>query len=480
LVFTAEDAVAAFRAGKTCILLREETNPEDVEGMRAAKGILTARGGMTSHAALVARGWGKCCIVGAGSLQVDAAAKRARIAGSEIVLKEGDVVTLNGTKGHVYLGSLAMMDATENPRFQRFMTLADSFRTMGVRTNADTPADASIARGFGAEGIGLFRTEHMFYGEGSEAALFQLRKMILSSTKEERQSAIDGLAPYVKKDIKATIEAMDGLPVTIRLLDPPLHEFAPTTPEGQKEMAKALNTTVEEIQKRVEGLHEVNPMMGHRGVRLGITYPTLTEMQIRAIFEAAKELKAAGKKPMPEIMVPVTCAVKELDVTKKIYDRVKAEVDASLEVPYGTMIEIPRACLLADQMAKTAEFFSFGTNDLTQMGFGFSRDDIGGFLGEYVGQGILDADPFQTIDQSGIGQLIEMAVEKGRATNAKLKVGICGEQGGDPASVEFCFKSGLNYVSCSPYRVPIARLAAAQAAIKAAKVKKSCGCCCSK
>jgi len=362
-----------------------------------------------------------------------------------------------------------MIDATENPRFQEFMAIVDRFRTMGVRTNADTPEDAKIARQYGAEGIGLFRTEHMFYGKGSEKALFQLRKMILSSTDKERQAAIDGLAPFVKKDIKETLAAMDGLPVTIRLLDPPLHEFAPGTVEGQKEMAEALDTTVEEIAGRVESLHEVNPMMGHRGVRLGITHPTLTEMQIRAIFEAMKELKAEGKNPKPEIMVPVTCAVGELDVTKKVYDRIKAEVAPSLEVHYGTMIEIPRACLLADKMALTAEFFSFGTNDLTQMGFGFSRDDIGGFLGAYVSQGILEADPFQTIDQAGIGQLIEMAVEKGRAARGNLKIGICGEQGGDPASVEFCFETGLDYVSCSPYRVPIARLAAAQAAIKAKK-----------
>jgi pyruvate,orthophosphate dikinase len=475
IAFTSAAAVKEANAGKTVILVREETNPEDVEGMRAASGILTARGGMTSHAALVARGWGKCCIVGAGELKIDVAAGTMSVGGK--TFKEGDYVTLNGTKGLAYEGQLDMIDATENPRFQKFMAIVDKFRTMGVRTNADTPEDATVARNFGAEGIGLFRTEHMFYGEGSEDALFQLRKMILSSTEEERQAAIDGLAPFVKKDIKDTLEAMDGLPVTIRLLDPPLHEFAPTTAEGQKEMADALNTTPAEIAKRVELLHEVNPMMGHRGVRLGITYPTLTEMQIRAIFEAMKELKAAGKDPKPEIMVPVTCAVKELDVTKKIYDAVKAEVDSSLEIPYGTMIEIPRACLLANKMAETAEFFSFGTNDLTQMGFGFSRDDIGGFLNDYISQGILDADPFQTIDQAGIGQLIEMAVGKGRGARENLKVGICGEQGGDPASVEFCFKTGLNYVSCSPYRVPIARLAAAQAAIKA---KASCGCCCSK
>jgi pyruvate, orthophosphate dikinase len=485
IAFTSQVAVAWAEAEekmkkedrKGVILVREETNPEDVEGMRAASGILTARGGMTSHAALVARGWGKCCIVGAGEIKIDVHAGTMRVGGK--TFKEGDFLTLNGTKGLVYEGRLAMIDATENPRFQQFMAIVDKYRTMGVRTNADTPHDATVARQFGAEGIGLFRTEHMFYGEGTEEALFQLRKMILSGTDEERKAGIDGLAPFMKKDIKATLEAMDGLPVTIRLLDPPLHEFAPGTPEGQAEMAKALSTTVEEIQKRVTALHEVNPMMGHRGVRLGITYPVLSEMQIRAIFEAAKELKAAGKDPKPEIMVPVTCAVNELNVTKKIYDRVKAEVKAGIEVPYGTMIEIPRACLLANKMAETAEFFSFGTNDLTQMGFGFSRDDIGGFLGEYVNQKILAADPFQTIDQEGIGQLIAMAVEKGRSTRSKLKIGICGEQGGDPTSVEFCFKNGLNYVSCSPYRVPIARLAAAQAAI-AAKPKGGCCCCGSK
>jgi len=476
IAFTSQKAVEWAAAKKKVILVREETNPEDVEGMRAADGILTARGGMTSHAALVARGWGKCCIVGAGELKIDVHTGTMRVGKQSF--KEGDYLTLNGTRGLVYQGQLTMIDATENPRFVQFMAIVDKYRTIGVRTNADTPADATVARGFGAEGIGLFRTEHMFYGEGSEKALFQLRKMILSGTDEERKTAIDGLAPFVKKDIKATLEAMDGLPVTIRLLDPPLHEFAPSTPEGQKEMAKALSTTVEEIKKRVEALHEVNPMMGHRGVRLGITNPALTEMQIRAIFEAAKELRAAGKRPMPEIMVPVTCGLGELTVTKKVYDAVKAQVAPDLDVPYGTMIEIPRACLLADKMAQAAEFFSFGTNDLTQMGFGFSRDDIGGFLGEYLNQKILAADPFQTIDQEGIGQLIAMAVERGRATRGNLKIGICGEQGGDPASVEFCFRTGLNYVSCSPYRVPIARLAAAQAAIKA-KPKGGCCCCCS-
>lgn len=471
IVFTAEDAVAWNRKGEKVILLREETNPEDVEGMRAAEGILTARGGMTSHAALVARGWGKCCIVGAGQLHVDVAGKKVKISGTDIVLKEGDVITLNGTKGNVYTGALALMDASENPKFQDFMKLVDKYRTMGVRTNADTPVDAKVAREFGAEGIGLFRTEHMFYGEGSDQPLFLLRKMILSNTVEERKVALNELFPFVKKSIKDTLEAMDGLPVTFRLLDPPLHEFVPVGREKQTELAKALGITAEAVAKRGEALHESNPMMGHRGVRLGVTYPEVTEMQIRAIFEAYAELKKGGKDPKPEIMVPVTCDVSELDFTKKIADRVYAEVCSkfgiqSIDYKYGTMIEIPRACLLADRMAKSAEFFSFGTNDLTQMTFGFSRDDIGGFVHHYLDNKMLSADPFQTIDQTGVGQLIQMAVEKGRGTRKDLKVGICGEQGGDPASVEFCYKTGLTYVSCSPFRVPIARLAAAQAAIR--------------
>jgi pyruvate,orthophosphate dikinase len=468
IVFTAAEAVQWTKEGKTVILVREETNPEDVEGMRAAVGILTARGGMTSHAALVARGWGKCCIVGASALHVDVIARQLTVDGK--TFKQGDWMSLNGTKGYVYAGQMPMISASENPRFQKFMKIVDKYRKLGVRTNADTPEDAKLARSFGAEGIGLFRTEHMFYGEGSDAPLFALRKMILSKSLAERKAALDELFPHVKKSIKGTLEAMEGLPVTIRLLDPPLHEFVPQSEEKQRDLAASLGISLEDVQKRGESLHENNPMMGHRGVRLGVTYPEVSEMQLRAIFEAAAELIKAGKKAKPEVMVPVTCDVSELKHHKALFDKVKAEVQAKtgvkLNVPYGTMIEIPRAALLAEKMAEVAEFFSFGTNDLTQMGFGFSRDDIGGFMEDYLNKKLLKADPFQTIDQDGVGQLIEMSVKKGRKTKPELKIGICGEQGGDPASVEFCYRQGLNYVSCSPYRVPIARLAAAQAVLK--------------
>jgi pyruvate,orthophosphate dikinase len=478
VVFTAADAVAWKKAGKVVILVREETNPEDVEGMRAAEGILTARGGMTSHAALVARGWGKCCIVGAGELHVDVHAKTVKVEGSDIVVKEGDYLSLNGSRGYIYAGQMPMVKAAEeNPDFQKFMDICNKVRTMGVRTNADTPEDAAKARTFGAQGIGLFRTEHMFYGVGSDAPLFILRKMILSDTTEERKAALVELYPYIKKSIKATMENMAGLPMTIRLLDPPLHEFVPQGEDKLNELANALNINLAEVKKRGEALHESNPMMGHRGCRLGVTYPEITEAFVKAILESAVELIKAGKKVHPEIMVPVVAAGAELNDQVALIKKVHAEVAKALGVKkidfmIGTMIEIPRAALTANKIAEVAEFFSFGTNDLTQMGFGFSRDDIGGFVPDYLEKGILPADPFQTLDQEGIGQLVQIGIERGRSTKPNLKVGICGEHGGDPASVEFCFKVGMNYVSCSPFRVPIAILAAAQAKVKADKAAK--------
>jgi pyruvate,orthophosphate dikinase len=472
IVFTAADAVAWAKQGKKVLLVREETNPEDVEGMRAAEGILTGRGGMTSHAALVARGWGKCCIVGCSALHIETAKKSLKIDGKEY--KEGDWFTLNGTKGHVFAGQLPMISASENPRFLQFMKLVDRNRRMKVRTNADTPDDARKALEFGAQGIGLFRTEHMFYGKNSEKPLFALRKMIISKSEAERRKALDELFPFVKKDIKATLEVMNGLPVTIRLLDPPLHEFVPQEDEKRAELAKSLGIDKAEFIKRVEALHETNPMMGHRGCRLGVTFPEITEMQVRAILESAVELTQAGMKVDPEIMVPVVCHERELIDQKVIVDQVYKEVCAKYKVKaikymYGTMIEIPRAALQAGKIAGTAEFFSFGTNDLTQMGFGFSRDDIGGFVPDYVEKRILPADPFNILDQDGIGELVQIAIERGRKARPGLKIGICGEHGGEPSSVEFCHRSGMDYVSCSPYRVPIARLAAAQATIREKK-----------
>ncbi|MDP3398862.1 MAG: pyruvate, phosphate dikinase, partial [Bacteroidales bacterium] len=468
IVFTAEDAVEWNSKGKKVILVREETNPEDVEGMRAADGLLTARGGMTSHAALVARGWGKCCIVGCDALHINLHKKTLTINGK--VYNEGDVFSLNGSKGFVYDSAIETMDASENPRFVEYMSIVDKYRVLGVRTNADTPEDAQNAISFGAEGIGLFRIEHMFYGVNSEQPLAKLRKMILSKTKEERIKALGELEPYVKNAVKGTMKVMNGKPVTFRLLDPPLHEFVPQTAEKMAELAVELGISLEDVKKRGDSLHEVNPMMGHRGVRLGVTYPEISETQFRAIFEATAELLKEGFEPQPEIMIPVTVSVKELDDQKAICDRAHAEVEKKFGVKisylYGTMIEIPRAAMLAEEMAKTAQFFSFGTNDLTQMTFGFSRDDIGGFMKDYLDKKIIPADPFQTLDQSSVGKLVEMGIKGGRNTNAKLKIGICGEHGGDPESVEFCHKIGMNYVSCSPFRVPIARLAAAQAAIK--------------
>jgi len=471
IVFTAEVAVESAKAGKKVILVREETNPEDVEGMRAADGLLTARGGMTSHAALVARGWGKCCIVGCDALHINLKSKTLTINGK--IYKEGDIFSLNGSKGFVYDKAIDTMDASENPRFNKYMSMVDRYRVLGVRTNADTPEDAQNAINFGAEGIGLFRIEHMFYGKNSEQPLSKLRKMILSKTETERKTALRELEPYIKSAVKGTLKVMDGKPVTFRLLDPPLHEFVPQAPDKQQELANELGISLEDIKKRGESLHEVNPMMGHRGVRLGITYPEISEAQYKAIFEATAELIKEGYKPMPEIMIPVTVSVKELDNQKVLCDKIHAAVQAGfgvkIEYLYGTMIEIPRAALLADEMAETAQFFSFGTNDLTQMTYGFSRDDIGAFMGDYLTKKILPSDPFQTLDQSSVGKLIEIGINGGRTTNPKLKIGICGEHGGDPASVEFCHKAGMNYVSCSPFRVPIARLAAAQAAIKSGK-----------
>jgi pyruvate,orthophosphate dikinase len=475
-VFSAKDAVEWNRQGKKVILVREETNPEDVEGMRAAQAILTARGGMTSHAALVARGWGKCCIVGCGALRVDYSKKEFSVDGKTV--KEGDWLTLNGTKGNAYLGQLKMMDASEeNKLLSEFLKICDSVKRLGIRTNADTPEDARRARQFGAEGIGLFRTEHMFYGKGSDEPLFLLRKMIVSKTVEERKKALEELFPYVKKDIKGTLEAMDGFPVVIRLLDPPLHEFVPRDPAKLEKLAKDLNITLEELSERAEALHESNPMMGHRGVRLGVTYPEVSAMQIRAIFDATAELLKEGRDPYPEIMIPVVCDVKEIKdqqaIVQQVYqDVLKKHNLKKIKYMFGTMIEIPRAALVAGRIAEVTEFFSYGTNDLTQMGFGFSRDDIGGFLPDYIKKGILPEDPFQTIDQEGIGELIKIGIERGRKTRKALEVGICGEHGGEPRSVEFCHRAGMDYVSCSPFRVPIARLAAAQAAIKEVKSKK--------
>jgi pyruvate, orthophosphate dikinase len=475
IVFNAVDAVEWARQGKDVILVREETNPEDVEGMRAAQAILTARGGMTSHAALVARGWGKCCIVGCAALHVDNSCKEVHVDGK--ILREGDWVTLNGTKGNVYEGKLPMMDASEeNMLLSAFLKVCDSIRKLGIRTNADTPEDAQKARQFGAEGIGLFRTEHMFYGKGSDEALFILREMIVSETEAERKRAVDKLFPYVKKDIKSTIEAMDGCPVVIRLLDPPLHEFVPRDPAKLAQLANELHITMEVLAKRAEKLHESNPMMGHRGVRLGVTYPEVSEMQIRAIFEAAAELNKEGKKPYPEIMIPVVCDVKELKdqlvIVEKVYKEVLAKYDLKkIKHLVGTMIEIPRASFVANEIAEVAQFFSYGTNDMTQMGFGFSRDDIGGFLPDYLKKGILPEDPFQSIDQKGVGELIKIGIERGRSTRPHLEVGICGEHGGEPKSIDFCHRVGMDYVSCSPFRVPIARLAAAQATIRNAPTK---------
>lgn len=472
VVFTSEDAVEWASHGEKVILVREETSPEDVDGMHKAQAILTTKGGMTSHAALVARGWGKCCIVGCGDIEIHSNTKVFH-AKNDVIIKEGDWISLNGTKGLVYEGSMALVDIDieKNQSYKELMKLVDKTKQIGVRANAETPEDASTASKFGAEGIGLFRTEHMFYGEGSEEPLFLLRKMIVSKTEKERREALNALFVFVKKDIKDTLAVMNGHPVTIRLLDPPLHEFVPHDAEKLQELSKELGIRMSVLKRRVLALHENNPMLGHRGVRLGISYPEITEMQIRAIFEATVELIRKGKKAMPEIMIPVVCGKHELRHQRAIVNQVYKETCEKMKVKkipylYGSMIEIPRAALKANSLAEEADFFSFGTNDLTQMSFGFSRDDIGGFLPKYLDLKLLPSDPFQTIDQSGVGELIKIGVERGRTRKPNLKIGICGEHGGDPESVIFCHKIGMNYVSCSPFRVPIARLAAAHAALE--------------
>ena len=465
IVFFADDAAKWHADGKKVVMVRIETSPEDLAGMAVAEGILTARGGMTSHAAVVARGMGKCCVSGAGALNIDYKNKTVDVDG--VTLKEGDYISINGTTGEVYVGQVETKAAELSGDFEELMALADKYTKLQVRTNADTPHDASIARSFGAVGIGLCRTEHMFFeGEKIKA----MREMILAEDAEGRKKALAKILPYQKEDFKGIFKAMAGCPVTVRLLDPPLHEFVPHDLKGQEEMAETMGVSVKEIQKRVESLCEHNPMLGHRGCRLGNTYPEITEMQTRAILGAALDLKKEGIEAKPEIMVPLTGILYEFKEQEKVIrtaaEELFKEVGDRIEFKVGTMIEIPRAALTADEIAKEADFFSFGTNDLTQMTFGFSRDDIASFLPVYLEKKILKVDPFQVLDQNGVGQLVRMATEKGRAIRPDLKCGICGEHGGEPSSVKFCHKVGLNYVSCSPFRVPIARIAAAQAALE--------------
>ena len=465
IVFFADDAAEWHAAGKRVVMVRIETSPEDLAGMAVAEGILTARGGMTSHAAVVARGMGKCCVSGAGALNIDYKARTVEVDG--VLLKEGDYISLNGSTGEVYKDKVETKAAELSGDFAELMDLADKYTKLQVRTNADTPHDAEVARNFGAVGIGLCRTEHMFFeGEKIKA----MREMILAENAEGRRKALAKILPYQQADFKGIFKAMEGCPVTVRLLDPPLHEFVPHDLKGQQEMADTMGVSLQYIQQRVEALCEHNPMLGHRGCRLGNTYPEITQMQTRAILGAALELKKEGVETHPEIMVPLTGILYEFKQQEEVIRAEAAqlfeEVGDSIDFKVGTMIEIPRAALTADRIASSAEFFSFGTNDLTQMTFGYSRDDIASFLPIYLEKKILKVDPFQVLDQNGVGQLVRMATEKGRAIRPDLKCGICGEHGGEPSSVKFCHKVGLNYVSCSPFRVPIARLAAAQAAIE--------------
>ena len=463
--FNADDAVAAHAAGSRVILVRQETSPEDIEGMHAAEGVLTMRGGMTSHAAVVARGMGTCCVSGCGELKVFEEDKYIELGGHKI--KEGDYISLDGSTGKIYLGDIQTVEASISGNFQRIMAWADAARRLKVRTNADTPEDAANAVRMGAEGIGLTRTEHMFFNPDR---IPKIRRMILSDTTEEREAALNELIPFQKGDFKGIYKAMEGRPVTIRFLDPPLHEFVPTTEPEIEDLAKLMNISVQQVKERCDALHEFNPMMGHRGCRLAVTFPEIARMQTRAVMEAAIEVNAEeGYHIVPEIMIPLVGDKKELAFVKNVVvetaDKVKAEMNSDIEYKVGTMIEIPRAALMADEIAEEAQFFSFGTNDLTQMTFGFSRDDAGKFLQDYYASKIYESDPFAHLDQNGVGQLIAMAAEKGRKVRPDIHLGICGEHGGDPASIEFCHKVGLDYVSCSPFRVPIARLAAAQAAI---------------
>jgi pyruvate,orthophosphate dikinase len=466
IYFNAKDATNADKNGIDAILVRLETSPEDIEGMQHARGILTIRGGMTSHAAVVARGMGRCCVSGCGELKIDEDKKTITTANGK-TYHEGDTISIDGSTGCVYDGLVPMKEPEISGDFETFMNWADKTRKLRVRTNADTPKDAIQARKFGAEGIGLCRTEHMFF---EKTRIFNFRKMIVAETVEEREKALEGILPYQREDFEGLYKAMAGYPVVIRYLDPPLHEFLPHTDEEIKELAKALNITFEALKNKVESLKEFNPMMGHRGCRLAVTYPEIARMQTRAVIEAAINVSKSGTKVTPEIMIPLVCEPKELEYVKKIVcetaDAIIKEQNVKMEYHVGTMIEIPRAALLADEIAKSAEFFSFGTNDLTQMTFGFSRDDAGKFLSDYYAKNIFESDPFSRLDQAGVGQLIEMAAKKGRQTRPDISLGICGEQGGESSTVEFCNRVGLNYVSCSPFRVPLARLAAAQAAIK--------------
>ena len=466
VVFDADEAERRAHGGDDVLLVRIETSPEDIHGMHAACGILTARGGMTSHAAVVARGMGRPCVSGASDVRIDYGAGTLAAGGRTVFA--GDVITIDGSTGEIMVGRVPMVEPELGEEFTILMTWADKYRILKVRANAETPEDARIAREFGAEGIGLCRTEHMFFDPERISAM---RKMIIAEDENNRRKAIMKLLPHQREDFYGILKAMAPYPVTIRLLDPPLHEFLPQDENQISKLANELDVSIKELNTRINNLHETNPMLGHRGCRLGISYPEITEMQARAIFEATAQLVREEKSPLPEVMVPLVGTVMEFKHQKKIIDNiaeiVKIETGVAFEYLVGTMIELPRACATADQIAEEAQFFSFGTNDLTQTTYGFSRDDIGGFLPDYLDQKILPADPFQSIDQEGVGSLVKMGVEKGRSVNSKLKIGICGEHGGDPDSIQFFHKTGLDYVSCSPFRVPIARLAAAQAMLKA-------------